>query len=66
MWLQMHMLKVRCIAMDQYGKSNWIPHCFFTLTFRMRNKKQCLSLDLEQRYPNSLQFPIYFAISSPS
>jgi hypothetical protein len=69
-WLQMHILKIRCkcecTSMDQYGKSNWIPLCFLAWTFQMHNRKQCWSLDHEQRYPNFLQILIYFAFSNPN
>jgi hypothetical protein len=62
----MHMLKIRCIAMDQYGKNNWVPFCFLAWTFRMHSRKQCWNLDPKQRYPNSLQFFLYFVLSSPN
>ncbi len=66
----MHMLKIRCEcecnAMDQYSKSNWVPPCFLAWTFWMCNRKQCWSLDHEQRYPNSLQLFIYFVFSNPN
>ncbi len=66
MWQQMHMLKIKCITMDQYGKSIWIPFCFLAWIFWVHSRKQCWSLDLEQKYPNSLQILIYFVLFNPN
>jgi hypothetical protein len=59
-------VKIRWIAMDQYGKNNCVPFCFFAWIFQMRSKKQCWSLDPKQKYPNSLQILFHFALSSPN